>query len=1238
MDIGSIRPISIEREMRESYLDYAMSVITSRALPDVRDGLKPVQRRVLYAMDELALRPTSPYKKSARIVGEVLGKYHPHGDAPVYEAMVRLAQTFSMRYPLVDGQGNFGSVDGDPPAAMRYTEARLSAVAEELLADIDKDTVAFEPNFDGSLRQPSVLPGKLPNLLVNGAVGIAVGMATNIPPHNLTEVINALVMMIDRYSGVVSGGIPFAVAWARVMRRNVAVDSLREILGAMPDDLAEGVRADAARHGQSPTEDQLIESLLGQIDDRIDVTPDELMTHITGPDFPTAALILGDEGIKQAYTTGHGRLTIRAKAHTEELKGNREAIVITELPYQVNKATLIEKIADLAREKRIDGISDMRDESDRQGMRLFIELKRDANPTAVLNQLFKLTSMQTNFSINLLALVDQQPRVLTLKQILVHYLDWRRQVLTRRTQFELDKAHARAHILEGLKVALDNLDEVIQIIRGSRETEAARQALMTRFQLSEIQATAILDMQLRRLAALERQKILDELAEVLTLVAKLEDLLAHPAKIMLLARDELVELKRKFGDQRRTRILHNVSAELTAEDLVPDQDVVVLATMRDYVRRLPGDAFRVRSTSRALPQTTSQEDDAIRHLVVANTRDTVLFFSNRGKVYGVKCHEVPEAQAKARGRPLSNVTGITPEEKITAVVAVKDFGQGGHFVLLTKGGEAKRIRMNEYQSTRAAGLIAMDLEAKDELAWVGFTPGGCHVHVLTEQGQSIRFAEEDLRSASRTSGGVRAIKLEKGDHVVDANIVEDTGEVLLITARGYGKRMGIGQFSVQGRGGGGVRAMPVSDRTGTVVVARIVKPGDEIMIASRDGIVVRASVATVPPVGRPAQGAVIIQLQPKDSVAAMARLRSDGEPPGPPEYTPFDDGGPPGPDILTDDDDDLPEDDLPDDEGEDDLDEDEGDDDDGMDDEPSPAAGGAARASGGQAGGASDTGKAGRAARPAPADQPASASAKATSSTAKVVAAKAAQQGARSAATRETAAGVIAARQMARPAVSGAAATAKAPRRGARPEASRKAATAGRTAKQDARLAPGREAATRTAASRSPRGAAPAPGRSARPSARAETAPASPRQSDQARALAPAPGRSARPSVRAESATTTAPVSPRQSGQTGASTLAATGRAANAAAVEHRPAAPQQFGWRPLLRSDEPIGPAAAPAVAGSAPASRREPSRASAPLATRKRPPSAGGTFLQAELPLVRASTEAPGGRDDARGRTRRG
>jgi DNA gyrase subunit A len=886
--------------MRESYIDFARSVITSRALPDVRDGLKPVQRRVLYAMDELSLRPNGPHKKSARIVGEVLGKYHPHSDVAVYDTMVRLAQTFSMRYPPVDGQGNFGSIDGDPPAAMRYTEARLSAIAEEMLADIDKNTVDFQPNFDGSLREPSVLPAKLPYLLVNGSVGIAVGMATNIPPHNLTEVIGAIALMIERYGGAVESGLPFGLVWSRVMRGTSESDVVKAALASLPKPLAAQVRQRAELVARRPSDEQMIDALLDHLDQAIDVSADDLMQHIKGPDFPTWGMIVGDEGIKLAYTTGHGRIVIRAKVHTEDLRGNREAIVVTELPYQVNKATLVEKIADLVRDKRIDGISDMRDESDRQGMRLVIELKRDTNARAITNQLFKMTAMQSAFSINMLALVDGAPRVLTLKQILLQYVNWRHQVLTRRTEFELEKARARAHILEGLRVALDNLDEVVRIIRAAADTEAARQALMKRFSLSELQATAILDMQLRRLAALERRKILDELKEVLSLVARLEDLLANPVKILFLARDELTQLRDKFGDERRTRILYDASSDLNAEDLVPEQDVVVLSTVRDYVRRLPGDAFRVRRSIRGVSTTISQEEDAIRHLLIANTRDTVVFFSNRGKMYAIKGHELPEQQAKARGLPLSNLTGITREEKVSAVVPIKSFAQAGYFIFVTRGGEVKKTAVKDYASARANGLIAMDLPPGDELVWVGYTPGGAEISIITEQGQSIRFKDGLLRAASRQSGGVRGIKLIGKDQVVDANIVDPEGDILLVTARGFGKRVPISQFTVQGRGGGGIRVMPVSPKTGSVVVARIVRAGDEVMIASREGVVVRQPVLTFPPVGRPAQGAVMIQLAPKDVVAAMARLRAsddDGDPATPPRLPGLDepDGSGQGP-------------------------------------------------------------------------------------------------------------------------------------------------------------------------------------------------------------------------------------------------------------------------------------------------------------------------------------------------------
>ncbi len=648
MDIGRIQQVKIEDEMRGSYLDYAMSVITARALPDVRDGLKPVQRRILYSMHELGLRPNSPYKKSARIVGEVMGKYHPHGDAPVYETMVRLAQVFSMRYPLVDGQGNFGSVDGDPPAAMRYTEARLAAIAEEMLVDIDRNTVDFSPNFDDSLREPTVLPSKLPNLLVNGSSGIAVGMATNIPPQNLSEVVDAAVMIIDHYQKCLNQGIPFELLWGRAMSMTTDLAALEAALKKAPAKLLARVEKEAGKLSKQPTPQHLAESLQAVIDEMIDITPDQLMQLVRGPDFPTGGIIHGVEGIKSAYATGHGKIVVTGRLTTEESRAGRYQIVVTELPFQVNKASLVEKIADLVRDKRIDGISDLRDESDRRGMRIVIELKRDARSAKVINQLYQFTALRSSFSVNMLALVDGQPRLLTLKSVLLQHINYRRNVITRRTEFDLDKAKQRAHILEGLKIALDNLDAVIRTIRQSRDVETARSQLMSNFKMTEIQAQAVLEMQLRRLAALEREKVLEEYRQVIKLIAELEDILASPEKVLRLIRNDLLDLKKRYGDERRTQISAREAAEFREEDLVPEQDVIIMVSVRDYVKRLPKDTYRVHNRgAKGLMTTLTRQDDAVEHLLVANTHDNVMFFTNQGRVYQARAYELPEASRSA---------------------------------------------------------------------------------------------------------------------------------------------------------------------------------------------------------------------------------------------------------------------------------------------------------------------------------------------------------------------------------------------------------------------------------------------------------------------------------------------------------------------------------------------------------------------------------------------------------------
>ena len=662
MEIGIVRQVSIVEEMRDAYLDYAMSVITARALPDVRDGLKPVQRRILYAMQDMGLRHDRPHKKSARIVGEVLGKYHPHGDAAVYDAMVRLAQGFSMRYPLVDGHGNFGSVDGDNAAAMRYTEARLAPIAAEVLADIDKDTVDFIDNFDGTLKEPRVLPSRLPNMLVNGTAGIAVGMATNIPPHNLAEVCDAISFLIDHYQSL------------------------------------------------------------------DDVTVEDLMRYVKGPDFPTGGSILGREGIIAAYATGKGRVVVRARAHTEDLKGGRVAIIVTELPYQVNKATLVEKIADLVRTHRIETISDLRDESDRTGMRVVIELKRGADAQTTLNQLLKWTSMQTTFGVNMLALVDGEPRVLSLKRALQLFVEHRRDVITRRSRFELARARERAHILEGLKVALDNLDEVISIIRRSRDADAAQVTLMRRFKLTEIQARAILDMQLRRLAALERRKIEEELAEVRRQIAYLEDLLAHPRKVLTLIQQEMAELRKKYGDARRTHITEEETAEFAPEDLIPSEDVLVAITQRGYVKRTSARSFR--SRARAAGASPIRDEDPVLHLFPANSMDGALFFTDRGRVFLEKVHQIPDESRQARGVPLNNLIGLDAGEAIVAAVPVSDWERPDYLVLATAQGKIKRCQLGEFSTARSSGMTAISLDEGDSLCEVRRTSGPGQGHPL----------------------------------------------------------------------------------------------------------------------------------------------------------------------------------------------------------------------------------------------------------------------------------------------------------------------------------------------------------------------------------------------------------------------------------------------------------------------------------------------------------------------------
>jgi len=809
MVLGKSRSVNIEDEMKGSYLDYAMSVIVSRALPDVWDGLKPVHRRILYAMHGLGLNHSSPHKKSARVVGEVLGKYHPHGDTSVYDAMVRMAQDFSMRHILIDGQGNFGSVDNDPPAAMRYTEVRLAEIAEWMLLDIDKDTVDFMPNFDDSLKEPLVLPSRLPNLLVNGSSGIAVGMATNIPPHNLGEVCDAISYLIDNPQATV----------------------------------------------------------------------DELMEFVKGPDFPTGGIILGQEGIRSAYATGHGRAVVRAKAYSEDASATgRRQIVVNELPYQTNKAALVEKIANLVKEKKITGISELRDESDRQGMRIVIELKKEAQSRQVLNNLYRHTQMQSTFFVNMLALVSGQPRVISLKEALQHFIDFRHQVITRRSRFELKVAKDRAHILEGLKIALDEIDRVITTIRESKTAEIARRELMTIFGLSQVQAQAILDMQLRRLAGLERRKILDEYAEVVKTIAYLEELLANPKRMMLLIKEEIAELKAKFDNPRRTEISMQEALDFNEEDLIPHQEMVVTLSERGFVKRVPSRAYTLQHRGgKGIIGMVTREQDAVRFLVVADTHDNLLFFTNKGKVFSLKCYEIPSDSSRiAKGMAVINLFPIAEGERVTAVVDVSEFTSGGYMLMSTSRGEIKKTSVDSFSSVRSSGLIAMDLAKGDSLVGACLAAEKDDAILVTKKGQSIRFPLPSLRASLRASGGVRAIRLSKDDQVIGMDIAQPDAFLLAVTEGGHGKLTPINDYPQQHRAGSGVRTFRITEKTGEMATARVVTQSQQVMIISANGIITRTPVKEKDPrkgitvQGRSTQGVRVMKLAPGDSVVAIA--------------------------------------------------------------------------------------------------------------------------------------------------------------------------------------------------------------------------------------------------------------------------------------------------------------------------------------------------------------------------------
>jgi DNA gyrase subunit A len=807
MEIGIVRPVKIEDEMQTSYLDYAMSVIVSRALPDVRDGLKPSQRRILVAMHDLNLAPNRAHRKCAKIAGDTSGNYHPHGEAVIYPTLVRMAQDFNMRYPLVDGQGNFGSIDNDPPAAMRYTEARLTPIALEMLADIDMETVDWLGNYDNTRQEPTVLPGRFPNLICNGSAGIAVGMATSIPPHNLGEVVDALLHLIEH-----------------------------------PD-----------------------------------ATVEDLCRIIPGPDFPTGGIILGDEDIRKGYATGHGRVLVRARVNIEEPRSGRFQLVVTELPYQTNKAALQERIAELVRERKIDGIADMRDESDRQGMRLVIEVKRDARPQTLLKQLYKHTAMQSSISMNMLALVDGEPRVLTLKRMLSLFLRYRQDVLTRRTQYELQKARARAHILEGLKIALDHVDAIIRLIRQAASAEAAREQLMARYRLSDLQARAILDLQLRRLAALERQEILDEYEKLLKTIAVLEDLLANPRKILYLVRDELVDLKKKFGDPRRTLVAAEQSGDISQEDIIPNIEVLVTISSRGYIKQLPSDTYqRQRRGGKGIKGMMLREEDALRHMVVANAHDSILFFTDRGRVFQLKAHQIPAADRTARGIPIVNLIGIDPRETITAVLAAPNF-EHDYLLMATRGGEIKKTPLQEFAIVRSNGLIAMDLEPGDELAVVKHATRESELLIVTEGGQALRLKASNVPQRSRQAGGVRGIRLAPGDRVCGLEVVEPNAELLVVTAHGYGKRTPLREYPTKGRATGGVRTTTVTDKTGPVVAARVVHGAEELTVISANGTILRTTIASISRWGRAAQGVQIIGLRGTDRVACIAVLNGKDE-------------------------------------------------------------------------------------------------------------------------------------------------------------------------------------------------------------------------------------------------------------------------------------------------------------------------------------------------------------------------
>ena len=803
---SGVKGVNITKTVKTAFLDYAMSVIVSRALPDVRDGLKPVQRRILYGMQELGSTSDKPYKKSARIVGDVMGKYHPHGDSSIYEAMVRMAQDFSYRYMLVDGHGNFGSIDGDGAAAMRYTESRMSKIAMEMLRDINKNTIDYKDNYDGNEREPVVLPARYPNLLVNGTSGIAVGMATNIPPHQLGEVIDGVLAV-----------------------------------------------------SENPA-----------------ITTEELMEIIPGPDFPTGGLILGRSGIRRAYETGRGSIVVRSKVEIEQKTSGKEVIIVNELPYQVNKARLIEKIAELVRDKKIDGITNIRDESDRNGMRIVIDVRRDANANVVLNNLYKQTAMQSSFGINMLALVNGQPQTLSLKEALYHYLEHQKEVIRRRTEFELKKAEDRAHILEGLRIALDHIDAIIQLIRSSQTADEAKRALGEQYSLSERQAQAILDMRLQRLTGLERDKIEEEYNGLLALIAKLKEILANEGKIIAIIHEELTEVKERFNDARRTEIIAGGANMIEDEDLIPRENSVLTLTHNGYIKRLPANTYRSqRRGGRGVQGMGTNEDDFVEHLMYASTHDTILFFTSKGKTFKAKGYEIPEFGRTAKGLPIVNLLNVDKDEKVTAMIRVPSYEEDAYFIFTTKTGVTKRTSLSHFANIRTNGLIAISLREDDELISVRLTDGTKEIIIGTHQGMLVRFKEQDIRAMGRNAAGVRGIRLRDDDYVVGMEILEEGQEILVVTEKGYGKRTSEEEYRLQTRGGVGIKTCQITDKNGPVVAVKAVTGEEDIMLITINGMLIRMDVNDISQIGRSTQGVRLIRLADEEFVATVAKVEKE---------------------------------------------------------------------------------------------------------------------------------------------------------------------------------------------------------------------------------------------------------------------------------------------------------------------------------------------------------------------------